>query len=209
MEISVMKNKHGYVSSPWMASAFGALMIGTLAISTPAHPQQQPTSSVSNLAIAVPAHPQQQSASSVSDVLSEDPRFTTTIQMVYLAGGADRLATAGPLTVFAPTDAAWDHSDAKGLMASMYSTNQAVAFPKPIEITELLRGFFIRGEPTLGQRQDVRMNNVAGRQVEFDPATMTVKWVAPDGSTKSARVSGQPIRATNGIIYPVDALVGD
>jgi uncharacterized surface protein with fasciclin (FAS1) repeats len=160
-----------------------------------------------------PAGPQMSSAApqqlgSVYDDLMADPRFGTTMKMVYMAGGANRLAEAGPLTVFAATDDGWSRGDYGGYMSSLSSTGAVSAFPDSTEIVETLRGFFVHGEPTLGQANDVTMRSSAGRPIEFDRRTMTVKWVAPDGATHEAKVAGEPIRASNGVIYPVDAVVG-
>ena len=52
------------------------------------------------------------------------------------------------------------------------------------------------------------MRSVAQRLIEFDKADGLVKWVDENGDTKSAKLAGQPIQATNGVIYPVNAVVG-
>ena len=185
-------------------AGLAALGLAGLWAAPSATAQQLPQAAGGQQAVQSTAQP----AGSVYDVLMNDPRFGTTMKMVYVAGRANQLAEAGPLTVFAATNAGWDQGDYGGYLASLSSTGAVSAFPEPTEITEVLRGFFVRGEPTLGQTPDVTMRSAAGRSIEFDKNTMTVKWVDENGVTRSAKVAGSPIQATNGVVYPVDAVVG-
>ena len=161
--------------------------------------------------VAVPLAQAQQGASgSIYNKLSEDPRFTTTMQMVYVTGAANRLMTAGDMTVFAATDAGWQTTNYGGKLSSLSSTGASSAFPDSMGILEVIRGFFVSGrEPPASRSEDVRFESRAGRPIELDKKTMEVKWVDPEGQTKTAKVSGPPIHATNGVIYPVDAVVGE
>merc|ERR1711935_231347 len=57
---------------------------------------------------------------SIAEIVSTDPRFSTLLAAVKVAGLVDTLASAGPFTVFAPTNDAFDRvpKDAlKGLLA--------------------------------------------------------------------------------------------
>jgi uncharacterized surface protein with fasciclin (FAS1) repeats len=127
----------------------------------------------------------------VFDVLMNDPRFSTTMKMVYLSGNADSWMRSGRhVTVFAATNTAWDNSPYEGLMAIM-TTTYTVDNPGS-QITALLRGLL----------------SSAGRKITLDGRDMTVSWVCPDNQTHTAKVSGQPIEAANGVIYPMDAVVG-
>lgn len=177
------------------AIGLAALALAGLSAGPAAFAQQQQS----------PLRVQQQARKSVYDVLMSDRRFVTTMKMVYMTGSGNRLEKAGPLTVFAATDQAWDAGNYGGLLSTLGSTS---GFPDSSTITGLLRGFFVRGEPTRAQPGDVRMRSTAGRLIEFDPGSMTVKWVDADGGRRSAKVSGQPIMASNGVIYPVDVVVG-
>ncbi len=149
-----------------------------------------------------------QPSGSVFNVLSSDPRFTTTMQMVYVAGAANRLSTAGELTVFAPTNTAWESSSDTGMLSSLSSTGAGSEFPDAMDIVRVLRGFFVHGAPPAGATQ-VKLTNGDDRTITFDEKTMRVSWTTADGQTKSARVDGRPIIASNGVVYPVDAVVGE
>jgi uncharacterized surface protein with fasciclin (FAS1) repeats len=151
----------------------------------------------------------QQAAGSVFDTLSNDPRFSTTMKMVYVAGAANRLSTANNVAVFAATDEGWDKSPYEGMLSSLTSTGAGSEFPDSMGILEVLRGFFVRGEPPAVPTTDLRAESAAGRPIEFDPKAMTVKWVDAKGDEHSAPLAGQPIVASNGVIYPVNAVVGN
>jgi uncharacterized surface protein with fasciclin (FAS1) repeats len=148
---------------------------------------------------------------SVYNVLLSDPRFTTTMKMLYVAGAANRINGPDRLTVFAATDKAWDNSPFEGLLASLSSNGADTEFPRSMDILEILRGFFVRNadiQPNAVAGKEVQLRSAAGRPIELDGKTMTVKWVAPDGKTRAANVAGQPISALNGEIYPMDVVVG-
>jgi uncharacterized surface protein with fasciclin (FAS1) repeats len=145
----------------------------------------------------------------VFDVLMNDPRFTTTMKMVYLSGNADTWERSGRhVTVFAATDTAWNNSPYMGLMAIMTAT-YTVDNPGA-KLTSLLRGFVVPHmiEPTDIAGKNVALTSSAGRQIEVDGKDMTVSWVTPDNTTKTGKVAGAPIQAANGVIYPMDVIVG-
>lgn len=150
-----------------------------------------------------------QANSSVFQVMSADPRFTTTMQMVYVAGAARRLQQAGELTVFAATDKGWADSSDTGKLSALTSTGATSEFPDSMGILEIVRGFFVHAPPPPSTATDVKMESNAGKQIDFDPKTLEVKWTDADGDVKTAHVDGQPIVATNGVVYPVDAVVGE
>ncbi len=148
---------------------------------------------------------------SVSTILGSDPRFSTTMKMIYMSGASGRLNTMDKLTVFAATDAGWDSSPYEGLLSSLSSNGATSEFPQGVQITEVLRGFFVHGDysPERISGKEVSLKSAAGREIDFDAKTMTVKWTDAEGQTRSAHVVGQPIVATNGVVYPVDAVVGE
>lgn len=145
---------------------------------------------------------------SVFSTLSDDPRFGTTIKMVYVAGASQRLSTAGDLTVFAATDDGWNNSSATGMLSSLSSTGAGSEFPDSMGILQVLRGFFVHGEAPANAPAVTTFESAAGRQIQLDKNAMKVTWVTAEGQTKSAPV-GKPIEASNGVIYPVDAVVGE
>ena len=175
--------------------SFAALAGASVAI--PAHAQQQPA-----------AAPPQTAPETVANTLTNDPRFATTIKMIYVAGAAGRLQTANNLTVFAATDDGWSSSPSQGMLSSLTSTGAGSEFPDSMGILQVLRGFFVHGEPPANPPADVKLQSVAGRPIDLDEKDMKVSWVAPDGEARSAPL-GKPILASNGIIYPVDAVVGE
>lgn len=175
-----------------MARAIAAVAIGTLVAS-------------------VPARADTTTNQTVYDALMSDPRFSTTMKMIYTAGAAERVMNPGrKLTVFAATDSAWDNSPFEGLLASLSSNSASSEFPRSSDILGILRGFFVRQavEPTAISNQQVPLTSAAGRPIEVDGKTMTVSWISPDGEKRSAPIAGQPIMTDNGVIYPMNVIVG-
>jgi uncharacterized surface protein with fasciclin (FAS1) repeats len=185
----------------------GALALGIAATTVQA--QQASDEKVPQVAATQSAAPAPQQVGTVFDAMMADPRFSETMQMVFLSGGANRLETAGgPLTVFAATNQGWQGGDFGTYLGSLTSTGAVGTFPQSVAVTEILRGFFVHGSPTLQQGGVVGMRSAAGRPIAFDQATMTVKWTDQNGASHEAKVDGKPILARNGVIYPVDAVVG-
>jgi uncharacterized surface protein with fasciclin (FAS1) repeats len=174
------------------------------------------TSSIALAAMAVVgftqvphAHAAQQITGSVFDALSSDPRFSTTMKMVYVAGAANRLSAASNVAIFAATDEGWDNSPYEGMLSSLSSTGAGSEFPDSMGILQVVRGFIVRGEAPTIPSADMKAESAAGRPIDFDPKAMTVKWVDPKGVEHSAQLASQPIVASNGVIYPVNAVVGN
>jgi uncharacterized surface protein with fasciclin (FAS1) repeats len=118
--------------------------------------------------------------------------FTTLLKAAEVAGLADVLKSAGPYTVFAPTDAAFAALPAGALQGLL---------AKPEELRSVLLYHVVAGEVpasvAMGLSEAPTMNgakltlHVADGQLHVDGATVTQA----------------DIRASNGVIHVIDAVV--
>lgn len=156
------------------------------------------------------------SAGTVGDTLISDGRFNTFVALVQRSGLMDSLRTAGAVTLFAPTDAAFNQLPAT-IMQDLAPQNTQ-QMPSPAKLQAFVR---INELPSawpppqfLGRRQEVQ--TMAGTYLIVDGTqnggiavtTVTVNVGGPNiaGVTtpRTARALSPAIGASNGIIYPVD-----
>ena len=139
----------------------------------------------------------EESAGSIVDVAVEAGSFTTLVAAIQAAGLEDTLATGGPFTVFAPTDAAFAAAlDSLGLTADELLADTET-------LTSILTYHVIEGEVpaetvlTLDGQTATTLNGAAveitvdGDTVMVDDATVTAVDVAAD----------------NGIIHVIDSVL--
>ena len=120
-------------------------------------------------------------------VLSADPQFSTLVEVLDTAGYAADLAHPGPLTFFAPTNAAFDSIDEATL--DRLTSDPAAA-------NELLRNLAVEGAISSAELVTGTLPSFGGFSVEIvvEPDEITVQGapiVAPD------------IRASNGIAHGI------
>ena len=119
----------------------------------------------------------------IVDVLASDPRFTTLVEAVILAGLAPPLQGEGPLTVFAPTNDAFAAIDTSGLTIE--------------QLNSVLLYHVVGGEVLLEDGLSVTTLN--GAEV--------VLTVAFDETQVNEANIEETILASNGIIYVIDAVL--
>lgn len=129
---------------------------------------------------------------SIVDVLALDGRFTTLIAAVQAAGLADALATGGPFTVFAPTDdafAALPPGTVESLLGDIPALQNVLLYHvlgKAVTSPHLL------GRRTLETLQGESVKTSINRQGLF---------------INQSKVLNREVRAPNGIIHVIDAVL--
>jgi len=120
--------------------------------------------------------------------------FTTLAAALKAAGLVETLKGAGPFTVFAPTDAAFEKLPAGTVENLLKPENKA-------QLTAILTYHVVPGEVTAAQVVTMtEVETVSGKPLEIDASGGTVK-------VNQATVVTPDVMATNGVIHVVDAVL--
>jgi uncharacterized surface protein with fasciclin (FAS1) repeats len=174
---------------------------------------------------------------SVVDTLAADGRFDRYLEMVGRAGMTDQLRGAGPFTVFAPTNAAFDAANVARLNdllnqgtagggAQGGGTNLGGASPDPVRLPAFVRYFIVPGQRlTLSQlaaRGEGRLTTLNGadllvRASAGQPATVVNPQPPGTGlgsfgaggidAVPPAAIVQADIPATNGIVHALGGVL--
>ena len=157
---------------------------------------------VASLAVTAQAAPSGQTASgkTVVAVASGDKRFTTLVALVKQAGLASTLSGKGPFTVFAPTNAAF----AK-LKAQAPDTFAAVSTDKALLKKVLTYHVLAKRVPSTAALAAAKQG-ASVKTVQGEPITLSVKAgkIVLNGSS---RVVVADVKASNGVIHAIDAVI--
>ncbi len=165
--------------------------------------------------VASSAPPQLQT---VGEILKSDPRFTDYVRIIDFAGLGQKLDADRDVTVFAPTNAAFAHSD-RHWRATANPDSSAVGGAWEYKRQALIEQSFLDGvhppAEFAGQTQDVRARNgsifhVDGRKPDVISITMgpTARVMgSPRSRPQVASAELPPIMARDGIIYPVNNIL--
>lgn len=130
----------------------------------------------------------------IVDVAAGAGQFNTLLAAARAAGLVDALQGAGPLTVFAPTDAAFEALPPGAVARLLRPENRA-------ELRRVLSYHVIQGE--------VFAADLAGRTVR--PRTLAGPRLSVDGrqgvSVNNARVISADVDADNGVIHVIDRVL--
>lgn len=169
----------------------------------------------------------------VIDTLAADGRFNRFLELVGRAGATDQFRGAGPMTVFAPTDAAFNAASAAVLNDLLAQGSGgggeqggggtlSGASPDLVRLRSLIGyhvvpGIALTPAELTGERE---IRTVAGGVVRIasQGGTVAVTNPAPERQTNTfgaggltigapAAVSGPGIVATNGVIYPISQIL--
>lgn len=136
-----------------------------------------------------------QSSQTIVDVAAANPDFSILVAAVKKAGLADTLSGAGPFTVFAPTNAAFEAA----LKATGLTQEQLLASP---DLGKILTYHVLPAK--------VMASAITGTSDATTVEGSTVK-VALDGSTvkvgPTAKVTAADVAASNGVIHVIDAVL--
>jgi len=136
----------------------------------------------------------------IADIVSTDPRFSTLLAAVKAAGLVDTLASAGPFTLFAPTNDAFDRVPSSTLTALLTDKEALVAVLLRHVLPETIfqKGICWETHATASGDEiatQVFKNNVA-------------KVVSYANEVRAgARLSDYDILASNGVIHAIDNVI--
>jgi uncharacterized surface protein with fasciclin (FAS1) repeats len=142
-------------------------------------------------------------------VMASQSRFSTWVTILQLSGLAPYARGATPYTVFAPTNAAFDKRP--DIRTDLLPTSSEM-FPDTTLLIGLVRAHVAYGLHPLDEftGKTVTLKSVSGSPIEVDgtnPQAITVTWHSVQGQTAHGTLSGQPIRASNANIYPIDTVM--
>lgn len=185
-------------AAPLVAIATGAAVFSASAVqaqpATPT-PSAQTTSTPQTQQVtptpqAQPAQQTQQAQRTILQAVQNDARFSTLAQAVQAAGLGETLSGAGPFTVFAPTNAAFD---------KLPSGTLNTLLNNPQQLRAVLTNHVVQGRVTSA--------DLPGR-----PSATSVQGSALNFSTNPARVNSAAIteadlQASNGVIHVIDTVL--
>lgn len=128
---------------------------------------------------------------SVADTIARQPELSTLNTLVVRAGLADSLKTAGPITLFAPTNAAFKTVPAK----TMDELSRDPARLKAVLTYHLV--------PARLTAAEVRNSSVKTAQ----GANVAISKAGPIVTVEDAVVDHADIIATNGVVHTVDRVL--
>lgn len=153
------------------------------------------SSSSSSPAAPVPAETQTSAApaaGTIVEVAVANPDFTTLVAAVKAAGLVDTLSGAGPFTLFAPTNAAFD--------ALPTGVLDKLLLPKNKEaLTKILTYHVVPGKVTSDMIKAGDVTTVEGKALT----------ITTDNGVKvnNATVTTPDVAASNGVIHVIDAVL--
>lgn len=128
---------------------------------------------------------------SVADTIARDPQLSTLNGLVAKAGLGDTLKAAGPYTVFAPTNAAFQAVPAKTL--DELAGN-------PARLKEVLSYHVVPAKVTSAQVKPGNLKSAQGANLALARAGDFV-------TVEEALVEKADIAATNGVVHKVDRVL--
>jgi len=140
----------------------------------------------------------------IAEVVSGDERFSTLLAAVGAAGLADTLATAGPFTVFAPTNEAFAKVP-QDVLDGLLADKEA--------LTKVLLRHVVPGTKFAKGLQLPTYLNTAGGAPEDRIGTMMFRsgnvkvFSSTNGKQNVAKVVDADIIATNGVIHAIDTVI--
>lgn len=154
------------------------------------------------VALTAVACAQTEAPATVVDVAASDPQFSTLVSAVQTAGLAETLASQGPFTVFAPTDAAFEAALADlGITAEELLARDDLASILTYHVvpTELLAADVLQAVEDAGDELMVTTVNGADIAVTVVDGMVTLNGVAT--------VTAADLVAGNGVVHVIDAVL--
>jgi hypothetical protein len=172
------------------------------------------------LGVAGCAAPAPSAQISVGQALRADPRFSDFVEIVDFAGLGHSLNDARNVTIFAPTNTAFDRTDPtwRTRVTPSGTTNFDVMNQAREQVIKetVLAGIHPPGE-FLGKLQDVQSES--GRVFHVNglvdgTITITAGVASPTGMgflparpNQTAKVEFPPVSTAGGLIYPIDTII--
>jgi uncharacterized surface protein with fasciclin (FAS1) repeats len=133
----------------------------------------------------------------VAQSTATPPQFTVLVEAVVAAGLADTLGSAGPFTVFAPTDAAFT-----ALLAELGVTKAALLADKAL-LTRVLTYHVVPGRVL---KADI-VPGTPVTTVQGQTFTVTPALAINDRRGRSANIVSTDVLASNGVIHAIDRVI--
>jgi uncharacterized surface protein with fasciclin (FAS1) repeats len=131
----------------------------------------------------------------VVDVAAGENDFSILLEAVEAAGLTDALAASGPLTVFAPTNEAFEALPGGTLDQLLLPENQDL-------LRQVLTYHVLQEEVTSAEITSGEVPTAAG-----SPLTLQVNQATGEVMANEARVIEADIQASNGVIHAVDQVI--
>lgn len=134
-------------------------------------------------------------AGTIAEVASANPEFSTLVGLIGQAGLAEALSGDGPLTVFAPTNAAFEKVDAATMSSLAADPEGALADILKLHVVE---GKIMAADAVAAAGTSIETLAGGKLKVEVSGETVTVggaKVVTPD------------VAASNGVIHAIDTVI--
>jgi uncharacterized surface protein with fasciclin (FAS1) repeats len=133
----------------------------------------------------------------VQTAIASAPEFSILVEAVVAAGLADALKAPGPLTVFAPTNAAF-----ADLLAELKITKAALLADKAL-LTKVLTYHVV---PSLVLKADVPVGKPI-TTLEGDTLTVSAKFKITDQAGRTSNIIATDVLAKNGVIHVIDKVI--
>jgi uncharacterized surface protein with fasciclin (FAS1) repeats len=127
----------------------------------------------------------------VADVIAGNPSLSTLNSLVQKAGLVDTLKSAGPFTVFAPSNDAFKAVPAKAL--------EAIA-NNPARLVDVLTFHVVPAKVMAGQVTNAKVKSVHGANIETSVAGTFV-------TVESGMVISADLQAGNGVVHIIDSVL--
>jgi len=137
---------------------------------------------------------------SIVEIAAGNPDFSTLVSLVQKAGLVQAISAAGPFTVFAPTNEAFDK-----LAKTAPATYQAV-LADPTLLSKVLTYHVVAGSIKSGQAIAVAKQNGTVNALEGEAISLSIK----DGKLTLNGISTvvtPDVLATNGVIHVIDTVI--
>jgi uncharacterized surface protein with fasciclin (FAS1) repeats len=168
---------------------------------------------------------QQRPTATIANTLAGDTRFSRFLDLVTRVSAVENLNQVGPITLFAPTDQAFAGAPAGILqdLLGMSGSGQNTGDAERQRVLALINYHIVpgalRAEEIAGADRRLRTLNGADIQVSGSAGSLRLQNPAPgqqiagfgaagmQANPRPTEVSGPPIQASNGVIYPINQIL--
>ena len=136
----------------------------------------------------------------IVDIAAGNPEFSILVAAVKAAGLVDTLKSAGPFTVFAPTNAAF-----ASLLQELNVTADQLLANKPL-LTQVLTYHVLASRSLAASLTDgLATTTVQGQPVKFKKAGSSLSILDASGRTSNVVIAN--VQAANGVIHAIDRVI--
>jgi transforming growth factor-beta-induced protein len=136
----------------------------------------------------------------IVDIAAGNPEFSILVAAVQAAGLVDTLKSAGPFTVFAPTNAAF-----ASLLQELNVTADQLLANKPL-LTQVLTYHVLASRSLAASLTDgLALATVQGQPVKFKKTGSGLSILDASGRTSNVVIAN--VQATNGVIHAIDRVI--